>query len=91
MNLISDFIFRLSPSYLVMFAGVLKKTVESSEDTKFVREFTEIFPHEEYDDDILNKDSSIIKTGLLVMYKILHFVVGNLYVIKCSRRYKYLD
>ena len=39
------FIFRLSPAYMVVFADVLNNTVESSEDTKLVWEFTEIFLH----------------------------------------------
>jgi secreted trypsin-like serine protease len=69
MKLISHFIFRLSPAYLVVFAGVLNNTVESSEDTKEVREVTEIFLHEEYDEETLTNDIAIIKVGLLSMYE----------------------
>jgi hypothetical protein len=48
--------FRLSPAYLLVFAGVLKSTVESSKDNKLVREVTDVFLHEEYDDGSLVKD-----------------------------------
>jgi len=50
MKLISPFRFRRSPVDLVVFAGVLNNTVESSEGTKVVREVTEVFLHEQYDD-----------------------------------------
>ena len=48
--------FRLFPAYLLVFAGVLKSTVESSKDTKLVREVTHVFLHEEYDDGSLIND-----------------------------------
>jgi hypothetical protein len=69
MKLISHFLFKLSPAHLVVFAGVLNNTVESSEVTKVVREVTEVFLHEEYDNDTLSNDIAIIKVGLLSMYE----------------------
>jgi len=69
MKLISNVIFRLSPEDLVVFAGVLNNTVESSEDTKVVREVMEVFLHEEYDDNTLSHDIALIKVGLLFKYE----------------------
>jgi hypothetical protein len=69
MKLISHFVFRLSPASLVVFAGVLNNTVKSSEDTKVVREVTEIFIHEEYDDETLRNDIAILKVILISMYE----------------------
>ena len=81
-KLISHFIFRLSPANLVVFAGVLNNTVESSEDTKVVREVTEVFLHEEYDDYTLSNDVAIIKVGLFSIYKkqIFYILVGRKHV-----------
>ena len=61
--------FRLSPAYLLMFAGVLKSTVESSEDTKLVREVTDVFLHEEYGDGTLINGMANLKVGLMFKYK----------------------
>jgi len=69
MKLISHFVFRLAPAHLVVFAGVLNNTVETSEVTKVVREVTELFLHEEYDNDTLSNDIAIIKVGSLSMYE----------------------
>ena len=75
MKLISSFRFRRSPLELVVFAGVLNNTVESSEGTKEVREVTEIFLHEQYDDKTLSNDIAIIKGGLLLKYETLIFYI----------------
>ena len=75
MKLISTFRFRRSPVDLVVFAGVLNNTVESSEGTKEVREVTEIFLHEQYDDKTLSNDIAIIKGGLLLKYETLIFYI----------------
>jgi len=61
--------FRLSPAYLLVFAGVLKSTVESSEDTKLVHEVTDVFLHEEYGDGSLVNDIANLKVGLIFKYK----------------------
>ena len=61
--------FRLSPAYLLVFAGVLKSIVESSKDNKLVREVTDVFLHEEYDDGSLVKDIANLKVGLIFKYK----------------------
>jgi hypothetical protein len=58
-----------------VFAGVLINTVESSEDTKVVRDVREVFPHEKSDDDTLINDIAIIKVGLLSMYEKQMFYV----------------
>ena len=52
-----------------MLAGVLNNTVESSEDTKVVHDVTDVFLHEEYDNDTLIKDIAVIKVGLIFKYK----------------------
>jgi hypothetical protein len=65
MKLISHFVFRLFPAYLEVYAGVLNNTMKSSEDTKVVREVTEVFLHEEYDNDCLINDIAIIKVGII--------------------------
>ena len=75
MNLISQFCFRLSPANLDVFAGVLDQTMESPEDTKMVREVTEIFLHEEYEHDTYNNDIAIIKVGLRFKYETLIFYI----------------
>ena len=72
MNLVailSHFIFRTSPSDLQVVAGVLNNTVESSEETKVVREVTEIFLHEEYTDATLINDIAILKVGINFKYE----------------------
>jgi len=69
MKLISHFVFRLTPAHLAVFAGVLNNTEESSEVTKVVREVTELFLHDECDNDTLSKDIAIIKVRLLSMYE----------------------
>jgi len=61
--------FRLSPAYLLVFAGLLKSTVESSKDTKLVREVTDVFLHKEYDDGSLINDIANLKVGLIFKYK----------------------
>ena len=93
MKLISHNIYRLSPAQLVVFAGVLNNKVESSEDTKVVREVTDVFLHEEYDDGTLSNDIAIIKVWLFSMNenKIFYVLwIGNIYVKERSLRYKYL-
>jgi hypothetical protein len=75
MKLISNVIFRWTPADLVVFAGVLNNTVESSEDTKVVREVTEVFLHEEYGNNSLSNDIAIIKVGLLLKYETLIFYI----------------
>jgi hypothetical protein len=59
--IISHFIFRLYPADLVIFAGVLNNTQKSSEDTKVVRQVTEVFLHEGFDYDTLINDIAILK------------------------------
>jgi len=56
-------VYELSPEHLLVIAGVLNNTVESSEDTKVVREVTDLFLHEEYDDDTYINDIAIIKVS----------------------------
>ena len=69
MKLISHFVFRLAPAHLVVCADVLNNTVESSEVTKVVREVTEVFLHDECDNDTLSNNIAIIKVGSLSMYE----------------------
>ena len=52
-----------------MVAGVLNNTVESSEETKVVREVTEIFVHEEFNDITLINDIAILKVGIIFKYE----------------------
>ena len=61
--------FRLSPAYVLVFTGVLKSTVESSENTKLVREVTDVFLHEEYDDGSLINVMANLKVGLIFKYE----------------------
>jgi hypothetical protein len=78
MKLISQCIFRLSPTNLLVLAGVLNNKVESSEDTKVVREVTDVFLHEEYDESLIN-DIAIIKVRLLFKYEtqIFYILMGR--------------
>jgi secreted trypsin-like serine protease len=64
MTVISHFMFRLSAAELVILAGVLNNTLESTEDTKVVREVTDVFVHEEYDEDTLTNDIAILKVRI---------------------------
>ncbi|GFG30452.1 hypothetical protein Cfor_06735 [Coptotermes formosanus] len=63
MTVISHFMFRLSAAELVILAGVLNNTLESTEDTKVVREVTDVFVHEEYDEDTLTNDIAVLKVS----------------------------
>jgi len=65
-----------------VFAGVLNNTVESSEVTKVVRDFTGVFLHEEYDHGTLIHDIANIKVGLLFKYEkqIFYFLVDMKYM-----------
>jgi len=78
MKLISQCIFRLSPTNLLVLAGVLNNKVESSEDTKVVREVTDVFLHEEYDESLIN-DIAIIKVRLFFNYEtqIFYILMGR--------------
>ncbi|GFG36634.1 hypothetical protein Cfor_04118, partial [Coptotermes formosanus] len=53
----------LSPADLVVFAGVLNNTQESSEDTKVVRQVTELFVHEGFVYGPLINDIAIMKVS----------------------------
>ena len=87
--------FRLSPAYLLVFAGVLKSTVKSSKDTKLVREVTDVFLHEEYDDGSLINDIANLKVGLIFKYKkqMFYILVVRKYIYICmySRRCKFAN
>jgi hypothetical protein len=61
----SLFIFRISPTDLLVIAGVLKNTVDSSEETKVLRNVTEVLIHEEYVDEPVNNDIAILKVGII--------------------------
>jgi secreted trypsin-like serine protease len=56
--------FRLSAAELVILAGVLNNTLESTEDTKVVREVTDVFVHEEYNEDTLTNDIAVLKVRI---------------------------
>ena len=60
----SLFIFRLSATDLIVVAGVLINTVDSSEETKVVRDVTELYVHEQYNDVTFINDIAIIKVGI---------------------------
>jgi len=68
------FTFRLRAAEFIVFAGVLNRIAESSEDTKVVREVTEVFLHEKFDYDSLINDIAIIKVGIIFKYKNQHFI-----------------
>ena len=81
--ILSHFIFRTSPSDLQVVAGVLNNTVESSEETKVVREVTDVIIHEEFNDYTLINDIAILKVGIIFKYKkeIFYFLwIGNTHV-----------
>jgi secreted trypsin-like serine protease len=50
-------------------AGVLNNSVGSSEGTKLVREVTEIYVHEEFNEGILINDIAILKVGIIFKYE----------------------
>jgi len=50
-------------------AGVLNNTVESSEETKLVREVTELYVHEEFNNFTLIKEIAILKVGIIFKYE----------------------
>ena len=52
-----------------MVAGVLNNTVESSEETKVVREVTKLNVHEEFNDFTLINDIAILKVGIIFKYE----------------------
>ena len=52
-----------------MVAGVLNNTVESSEETKVVREVTELYVHEEFNYSTLINDIAILKVGIIFKYE----------------------
>jgi hypothetical protein len=54
---------------------VLNNTAGSSEDTKVVRQVTELFLHEEFDYGSLINDIAIIKVGIIIKYKSKHFIL----------------
>ena len=62
-------ILRLSTSDLQVVAGVLNNSVGSSEGTKLVREVTEIYVHEEFNEGILINDIAILKVGIIFKYE----------------------
>ena len=64
-----------------MFAGVLKSTVESSKDTKLVREFTDVFLH---DDGTLINVIANLNVGLIFKYK------KQMFYILVARKYIYI-
>jgi len=53
----------LTAADFIVFAGVLNNTVGSSEDTKVVRQVTEVFLHEKFVYDTLINDIAIIKVS----------------------------
>jgi len=63
------FTFRLTAADFIVFAGVLNNTVGSSEDTKVVREVTDVFLHEKFDYGSLINDIAIIKVGIILSIK----------------------
>jgi len=79
MKRISQFRFRLSPTNLLVLAGVLNNTVESLEDTKVVREVTDVFLHEEFDYESFTNDIAIIRVRLHFKYEkqIFYILVGR--------------
>jgi secreted trypsin-like serine protease len=66
---LSHFLFRISTTDLLVVAGVLKNTVESSEETKVVREVTEVYVHEEFKYDTLINDIAILKVGIICKHE----------------------
>jgi len=67
--LLSRLIFRLSPTVLRVFAGVLNNTVDSSEETKVVRDVTEVYVHEEFKKSNLINDIAILKVRIIYKYE----------------------
>ena len=61
--------FRTPPAYLVVLAGVLNNTVESSEESKVVRKVTEVYLHEKTTHDTYSNDIAIIKVRLFSVFK----------------------
>jgi len=66
---LSHFIFRIYPTDLKVVAGVLNNTVESSEETKVVREVTKLNVHEEFNYSTLINDIAILKVGIIFKYE----------------------
>jgi hypothetical protein len=64
-----QFIFRISSTDLQVIAGVLNNTVESLEETKVVREVTDVFIHEEFDEATLINDIAILKVGIIFKHE----------------------
>jgi len=58
---------------------VLNNTAGSSEDTKVVRQVTEVFLHEEFDYGTLINDIAIVKVGIIFKYKNKHFIFIRTY------------
>jgi secreted trypsin-like serine protease len=65
--------FRLSPAELLVFAGVLNNTKESSEDTKVVRQVTKILLHEGFVRKPLSNDIAVLKVGIFLSIKSKYF------------------
>ena len=60
----SHFIFRISLKDLKVVAGVLDIAVDSSEETKVVRDVAELYVHEQFNDVTYINDIAIIKVGI---------------------------
>jgi hypothetical protein len=70
----------------VVFAGVLDSTQESSEDTKVVRQITEVFVYDGFVYDLLINDIAIINVGVLLMWERQTFYFNlDIYVKKYNR------
>jgi hypothetical protein len=63
----------MSPTELVVYAGVLKKPKESTEGTKVVRQVTAIFVHDGFVQKTLNNDIALLKVGIFVSIKSKYF------------------
>ena len=65
----SHFVFRRSVSDLRVVAGVLDISENSSEETKVVREVTEVYVHEESNDVTRRHDIAILKVRITIKYE----------------------
>jgi hypothetical protein len=77
----------MSPTDLLVIAGVLKNTVDSSEETKVVRKVTDVFLHEEFNYETAINDIAILKVGTIFKYEkqIIYTPLYRKHTCYCSR------
>jgi len=71
--ILSRLIFRISPTDLRVVPCVLNNTADSSEETKVVRDVTEVYVHGEFKEVNLINDNAILKVRILSKYENKYF------------------